>query len=667
MVSIKSLKCQGLYSYRKEFEINLLGQTIIVGPNNSGKSTIFKLVKLLVDTLFGNPFLTNNPIAPDAHDPFLEICFGLSDYETEKIIDFLSFYHDNNQKEHFSAYDNRTHLIPLLGIMCIRISWKRPTIRSSEPYMEIDFPKIGLKIYGDLFSSLYVSDHFSEDKSTPLVDTKSKLHDLLSNLSDIENAKSDVTNFFKNRNVQSIQNIKIHVTGSSVLERKTRMLLYQYTEIPKENTEISLRHILYTILRMGIVFSSDSRGTDRLTILDYVDIFKKKLADINSTTKEENRDLLSRYNLELDHSVLVKLSEREKTLYPNGSNLSSFLFDLKNSHDHGDRSRFKKIQDEFESLFCMENLTFDVVYYRNNMPTDTQLKPRIPTIVVHDGTNSEFPVSDVGAGITEVIYLLTLGFGMKDSAILLDEPSINLHPSLMHSVMNSIYDSTVDVKSNQLITISHSVEFVRFAMFEKYANIFYVRKIDNSSTIHGLQKETRDWFQKNTDRLRHQIDPRMFFAKCVILTEGESDKNLLIGISSQMSNQFTYNLDRNDVVIVSVNGKKNFRKYIDMLESLHIPYLLLADNDALDMLKVKKPQLVNKDTESLHCNVLILEKDLEGLMRNIDSDAYDKSERENPGSKPILAYAFAQQVSSDPKKLTLFKAIFEKAIQLTNS
>ncbi len=69
-------------------------------------------------------------------------------------------------------------------------------------------------------------------------------------------------------------------------------------------------------------------------------------------------------------------------------------------------------------------------------------------------------------------------------------------------------------------------------------------------------------FEKNRPKFKNLIDTRIFFGKCIILTEGESDKNLLTGIARFFEdNDRNLNLNTQDVIIVSAGGKTNFPNY----------------------------------------------------------------------------------------------------------
>ena len=668
MVYLKKLKCQGLYSYEEPFELETSKQMIIVGPNNSGKSNFFKLIGLLVDTFLNRKRLENHEIANNTFNSLLEIHLELSEEETKKIINFLSFYSERpNNYCNFFQYDNYAKLLDLFNSLSIQFSWKREAEGyGSEPNIEIEFTKIGLKFYSYHSSGLRISNYFPSEREEKPYNDELKLHELLKNLSDQQNTKDLVSEFFKNF-VIGTSNLKVDRNNViSDLGKQTIVDLYSYMGISLEvHQEIHFTELLATIFRKGIIRSSDRRGINGPTILDYANLLTIK-NDTGIIREEDKVD----YNSLLDLTAFSKAIEPTEILNSDGSNLVSFLFSLKNSQNYHERKSFEKIQEAFTKLFQSEELSFDVIlkYHTNQRYRvyggTSESKPELPIIVImNDKLNRQFPLSETGAGLSEAIYLLTLGFGIKNSVILLDEPSSNLHPPLMRSLMNIIQDNA---ETNQFMIISHSTELVGFELFEKAAKIFYVRRFGTSSKIKTLEGETKEWFEKNRNRLRHQIDPRIFFAKCVILTEGESDKNLLEGITNYLEFKSELDLNGNDVIISSIDGKDNFAKYMRLLETFGIPYQILADSDAKNLFEFSGT--ITKNAVTFNGSVLIVENgNLEDLMKDIDPDAYSNAKNENGKSKPAIAYSFAEKVSSNPEKLKSFRDLLLESIELSKT
>jgi len=283
-------------------------------------------------------------------------------------------------------------------------------------------------------------------------------------------------------------------------------------------------------------------------------------------------------------------------------------------------------------------------------------------MIQDDNLQRQFVVDQVGAGLLETIYLLTLAHGIENSVILLDEPAVNLHPTLMKSIAKSLQNPKLN---NQFIIITHSPELTSYEIFDNKASIIYIRKKQIYSIAKILEGKTKNWFEENRHRLKHQIDPRIFFGKSVLLCEGDSDKNLLDGIVNSLEyTDSKINITQNDVVITHVGGKNSFEKYINLMKNFDIPYLVLGDRDAKTLFK--KSGTINKNTITFQDNITIIDDgNLEKLMQAIDLDIYHKAEKDNGNSKPAVAFAFAEGISKEsPEKLKTIKELLLKSIEL---
>ena len=355
----------------------------------------------------------------------------------------------------------------------------------------------------------------------------------------------------------------------------------------------------------------------------------------------------------------------DKTLADDGSNVSSFLFGLKTSDDLGERKRFEKIQQEFRDMFKFEGIEFDVILKNQNIPSQRSVdqKPlthtlQVPvTVVVNDSLEEQFPIADVGAGVRESIYLLALVLGSRDSVVLLDEPSINMHPSLTRKILGKISD----IEENQILITTHSPAIASFAAFENPATILYVRKSDSSSVVKTLGDEAREMLEEKRKRLRYMVDPGIFFAKCVVLVEGESDKSLMIGIWRRLELDVKRDIYY-DILVVPVGGKKNFEMYQKMLGDFGVPYLIFADKDAKELIGDSKD--VGKKTVELEgfTSFVIENGKLEDLMRDIDSRACKKAHRK---SNTASVNRFLEELDVSDEELGLFMALFDKAACLS--
>ena len=671
MVRLTRLQCKGLLSFLQLTDIEFADNMVIVGPNNAGKSNVFRLLKILVDLVYHKINLDKSYFSSDQSNSFLQVSMNLSNDETQNILNFLSLSMKSNDRIKHHMFERKNVLIELFNQMTINLSWQNKFssyIRT--PPLQIDFPKIGLRFWGN---NLSIDRVFPiQDKYDQFVPVKHdpKLSTVLERITNKEDASKRIDYIFNQeiKDVLSLDRISVQSENFAIEIREYVNSLTSFLDFDYHHShQIDLSNIIGKIVYQGIQYSSNNRSNSSLNILDYAHIlsFKDSLSMPGEHTFEEN------FNKQLMTHAHENLSDFNYVLEPDGYNLSSYLFSLKNSPDLNHRTKFSKIRKAFCCIFDSSKLDFDVSLRSANNEKYSSIfqsnssKPILPTIMVID-TNSkkEYLLSQVGSGVSEIIYILTLTYGKTHSAILLDEPSVNLHLNLMRSLFRFLQDVST---SNQFLIITHSPELVHHEIFEAKFNILYLRKTDQCTAVKQLDKETKTWFAKNRHKLKHQIDTQIFFGKSVILTEGDSDKNILTGISHfYESRSNDIDVAGNDVIIIQVGGKGNFKKYECLMCSFKIPYLILADSDARDMFKVKGS--VTKDGIALNGQILLIENgDLETLLESIDPDEYSKAKNDNGDSKPAVAYSFVEKITlSHPEKLKSIREILQEGIKLSN-
>ena len=664
MVRITELKCRGLYSYRKSLSIAVPEKAVIVGPNNSGKSNIFRLIRLLAEALSSPSALKGSPIVEGSEDPYLELRMELSKTETDKIVDFFSFYYDAKDKEaKFFEYRNRDHLAALLNEVRARVFLTKTAMSGIQTSAEMEFVKMGLKTRAEIGHALRMSSSLAPNATADKAREQVLLpHVLFDRLSDQADAKDAVAEFFGDR---STTNRSVFRESKNRIPERAKMLianLHSYLNHSDAKDDIDLAELVGTILAKGTIHSPDSRNIDGPAIWTVAHSLKIPTRERVSGFKE---DPAARYNATLERVALAKSEDPAKTLAADGSNLSSFLLGLKTSDDLDRRKSFEEIQKAFVELFKSEKLSFDVIIESQNLAEREPAfsKPRTRTlrtpvtVIANDELEEQFPIEDAGAGVRESIYLLALALGSGDSVVLLDEPSIHMHPSLAREILGKIFISG----KSQILVTTHSPAIVSFVAFENPSKILYVRKTGLSSTV-ATSGEARDLPEKERSRLRYTVDPGVFFAKCVVLVEGESDKSLMIGVWRLLGLGSGGDLNYNDILVVPACGKKNFPKYQKTLAGFGVPYMILADNDAKDW--VEDSVAVRKETAELgDSSAFVIENgDLEDLMKDIDPAAYEKAA--GRGGKIDSVHDFVEELSESGGNLNLFRAIFCKAASL---
>jgi predicted ATP-dependent endonuclease of OLD family len=676
MVRLKNLKCTGLFSYAQETFLEFSNNTVIVGPNNSGKSNLLRILKLFVDTFYYKKRLQDSEISYGGVDPMMEIELELTGNEPDIVLDFLSFYTmGNNRDMYFHEFENREILKKLLTTLNVKLSWQREISGyGSEAFVIIEFKKIGLKLFNSIYSGLRVSNKvLSHDElMSPL--EKKKLNDILGDLRKVGVAKRQISKTF-----ESVQNGYLDLdylmyVQNSKLSNKAKQTLgnvSSFLDLRMDgNQQFSFVELFGAILKKGIVYSSEGRSNLSRTLLDCAK--ELQINRYRGYEPEPTNDKL--FDEKLEEQAMTKSLEYVNEINTDGSNLPQFLFSLKNSPRYSDIEKFDKIKNGFEQIFHLEDLSVDILLEfedtkRNtnwNSPSDKP--PKYSRIVIIDKKiGKHFPLNQVGSGIKEVIYLLTTAYGIKNSVVMLDEPASSLHPPMMRAVMRHLENSN---NENQFIVITHSSELLTYELFEAKGQVHYVKKLNRISHIKSLSGQIKTAFEKDKPKFKYMIDMRIFFGKCIILAEGESDKNLLTGVAQFFETNELLNINTQDIIIVSANGKTNFPKYRQYLDAYDVNYIILADNDAnKDIFRKEKWSYITKEgIDGTGPIFLIKNKDLEHLMMEIDAKIFNNLKSTMGDSKPIVALEFAERLKSkNPSALNPIKDLLQHAIDMVNN
>ena len=162
----------------------------------------------------------------------------------------------------------------------------------------------------------------------------------------------------------------------------------------------------------------------------------------------------------------------------------------------------------------------------------------------------------------------------------IEEPELFLHPHAQRQLHKALRDLATSAQ-HQVFLCTHSTFFVDL---DHYQSIAICRKPD-SPTGTRIRQCTRELFQgedahdrKNRFHMATWINPdrgELFFAKKVVLVEGETEKVILPFLAA------TLGCVDSDVSIIDCGSKFNIRLYIAILNAFKIPYCVVHDEDPL--------------------------------------------------------------------------------------
>lgn len=254
-----------------------------------------------------------------------------------------------------------------------------------------------------------------------------------------------------------------------------------------------------------------------------------------------------------------------------GRELSSILFNLKNDRPP-QKQKFIRITAVFKELF--PTLDLDVVKDRQ--------KAEIFIHIYKSSTKIESTTAYVGAGILEALLLLTHFIAHEDKILLIDHPELHLHPHAQRRIC-----ALLNTASSQTITITHTPYFVNF---NRNSNIIRISQIDGETRV--IVPEKQLFSDKDCLRLEQFLDAdvkELFFSRKVILVEGATELGALPIFASNAG----YDFDGNNVSVIQVGGKNTLPIFAKLCSGFEIPFFILADSDAQNIVEKLKSQYPN--------------------------------------------------------------------------
>ncbi len=253
-----------------------------------------------------------------------------------------------------------------------------------------------------------------------------------------------------------------------------------------------------------------------------------------------------------------EIGEEESPRSTEGARLAAVLFRLKNG-SLGDRDMFERIQHSFHGMYS--NLELQVIK-KSNQPT---------IMIKRSETNHELPLAEVGAGILEMLLVLTHIVDQQDRIFAIDEPEAHLHPHSQRLLANELVRSSV---KNQILLITHSPHFVNF---KDLHSIMLVRQHAGRSSVVRLPS---GYLSKDEEARASRIiwseDKEFLFSRRVLLVEGETEYSAMPILARKLGKGF----DENGVTVISVGGQ-HFGLFIKILKGFEFPFRVMCDKDAL--------------------------------------------------------------------------------------
>ena len=193
--------------------------------------------------------------------------------------------------------------------------------------------------------------------------------------------------------------------------------------------------------------------------------------------------------------------------------------------------------------------------------------------------------------------MLSDSFDPESEPILtLEEPEAHLHPSAIRTLWLSL-----QAMKGQKIIATHSGDFLTATPFSNIRRLYRNKKNQIEVRQISLGTLTHDEHRKLEFHVRYARG-ELFFALCWVLVEGETEYQILSGLSNVMGD--AYNFEKNSIRIVPTRHI-GIKALIKVADSLGISWHCLTDNDSQgknDATAVRA--LLNGRAEANHLTVL---------------------------------------------------------------
>lgn len=280
----------------------------------------------------------------------------------------------------------------------------------------------------------------------------------------------------------------------------------------------------------------------------------------------------------------------------NGKELARFLSCKKNGGPL-DRKQYAAIDQMFSR---MTGRRFDVVQHPaeiSRSPQEPQPDTSLELVTINSWGDISLEFS--GAGIAEALFLSAVLAGSSGQVVLLDEPALNLHPTMQTTLLDALqaFAHQPEGERSQFLVNTHTPTLVppdeiehvsRFTLQNGHTirQALKMRQSGQSDQGDAEQRSQNDLI-KLRKLLRGNLSARaLLFSRAVFLVEGETELGALLVWCPDLMTQ--------DIALYAVGGKGEFVSPLRLIQSFAIPWAMLGDGEVLwDMKEQKQSSPLN--------------------------------------------------------------------------
>ena len=627
-MKIERIYIENLFSYDK-LELNLNKDlTIIVGPNNTGKTNLIRVLELLKQIIHSLLLMTPSSslirnIPSFLHNPGdknarIEVVVKFDKKDKELMRRFFECYFSKFLEQINSGLGSNKFVLDIFEgkgeIKVSKGSYEKVTLNQcANTIFKESLEKFIKALPSFLSKGVFTWSYEGEYDKLPQLRFRAnfslKKNDLYEKLKENKISTEIVPFVFSTDEIEinidiTENNMFISYSGSDSPRNPSPLinaLKREYTDFIREYKQSKIKEMLEFIVEPNhyvppellLLFLSKYKKLRlpelrKTEITESKKVVGKELFDYMGYEFNEGRILLlNELLLAIFDNAIIKLEEirglpefkysKDKTITDysgNGRDLARYLFQLKNSREREDRDKYNKIISLLKQTFSNSNLPIE------NLDAVLDEKKDTLDVLITIG-DREYSLSQVASGIFEVLNLLSVIIGAKEKIILLDEPALHLHPIYQKRVLELLTkeigsaSSEKDIK-NQILIVTHSPYFINSENLEKTYRFYLTKNANNWTTKSVSLKEVVNSIKKGLIKFEENESLiRSLFANGVILVEGLSEYITVPHILKKLG----YPPEDYNIEVINVGGKNRFEDFMKVMKELGIPFMVVCDGD----------------------------------------------------------------------------------------
>lgn len=226
--------------------------------------------------------------------------------------------------------------------------------------------------------------------------------------------------------------------------------------------------------------------------------------------------------------------------------------------------------------------TFKKKFPKEHKKFSSLIESQFKNVKVREKIIYNRPLERIGEGFKRFFIISFYLFNPEYKIILIDEPALHLHPSLIKKLTFFLGKKEL---GNQVFLTTHHPSIIKAEYLK------YVWRIENANIWNYSSKKI------SPKRLVQEINDEnlgILFSDKVLIVEGVSDKIFM----KEMIRRF-YKKEK-DIKVIDTGGKGTVSLYASLCDIFGIPYTIMLDRDAIHLIPKNNAFFLKKDLEAVY-------------------------------------------------------------------